>query len=124
MANIGKAISGDHLDTVKDCFQEKDNPGEVRVAALKVFWYESWLAYKFFERFIILRNFRSVPCHIRGDAAMKILADESEDSEIRIAAYLGVMKCADYQTILNMKDLLANEQVNQGSVHKIVFQSK
>lgn len=45
---------------------------------------------------------------------MNILADSSEDSEIRIAAYLAVMKCADYQTILTVKNLLANEEVNQG----------
>lgn len=44
---------------------------------------------------------------------MKILADVTEDTEIRIAAYLAVMKCPDFQTILNMKNLLVNEEMNQ-----------
>lgn len=47
---------------------------------------------------------------------MKILEDNSEDSEIRIAAYLGVMKCPNYQTILDIKDLLNNEEINQGTL--------
>jgi hypothetical protein len=45
---------------------------------------------------------------------MEILADNNEDSEIRIAAYLGVMKCSDYKTVLAIKDLLNREEVNQG----------
>lgn len=45
---------------------------------------------------------------------MKILEDYSEDSEIRITAYLAVMKCVDYHTILKVRDLLDNEEVNQG----------
>jgi hypothetical protein len=45
---------------------------------------------------------------------MEILAENSEDSEIRIAAYLGVMKCVDYKTFLSIKDLLNREEVNQG----------
>ena len=44
----------------------------------------------------------------------KILIDGSEDSEIRITAYLMVMKCPDYPTIMKIKDLLSSEEVNQG----------
>lgn len=44
----------------------------------------------------------------------KILIDGSEDSEIRITAYLMVMKCPDYPTIIKIKDLLSSEEVNQG----------
>ncbi|XP_057368025.1 uncharacterized protein LOC130689027 [Daphnia carinata] len=93
LSNVGEAISGDHLSTLKQCFEEKDNPTEARVAALNAF--------------------RTTPCHIRDNTAMNILTDSSEDSEIRIAAYLAMMKCADYQTILTVKNLLANEEVNQ-----------
>ena len=37
LSNIGEALSGDHLNTVKNCFQERDNPVEIRVSALKAF---------------------------------------------------------------------------------------
>lgn len=50
---------------------------------------------------------------MKGDATMKILSDVTEDSEIRIAAYLALMKCPDFQTILNMKEFLMNEEMNQ-----------
>lgn len=39
--------------------------------------------------------------------------DTTEDSEIRITAYLMVMECADYPTFLRIKDLLIHEEVNQ-----------
>ena len=58
--------------------------------------------------------YRNIPCHSRGDAALKILQEATEDSEVRIAAYLSVMKCVDYQTFLDIKDLLKHEEVNQG----------
>jgi hypothetical protein len=45
---------------------------------------------------------------------MEILAENSEDSEIRLAAYLGEIKCVNYKTFLTIKDLLDHEEVNQG----------
>lgn len=112
LENVGAAISGDHIETVKNCFQERDNPTEVRVTALKVFKYLD-KTLRFWELTKTLLS-RSIPCHVRGNAAMKILEDYSEDSEIRITAYLVVMKCVDYHTILKVRDLLDNEEVNQG----------
>ena len=52
---------------------------------------------------------------------MEILSDNSEDSEIRISAYLGVMKCSDYKTVLTIKDLLNREEVNQGFNYNIKY---
>lgn len=49
---------------------------------------------------------------------MRIFEDVSEDSEIRINAYLAIMKCVDYHTILRIKDLLNIEEINQGTASK------
>ena len=52
---------------------------------------------------------------------MRILQDFTEDSEVRIAAYLSLMACPDYKTILSIKDLLMDEEMNQGLIMHIQF---
>ena len=93
LANVGAALKSSHVDTLESCLEEKDNPAEVRIAALQ--------------------GLANVECGMKGNAAKKILADVSEDSEIRIAAYLAMMKCPDFRTILHMKELLLTEEMNQ-----------
>jgi len=39
------------------------------------------------------------------------------DTEIRIASYLQVMRCPDYNVIKTIKHALRMEEVNQGSLH-------
>ena len=52
---------------------------------------------------------------------MKILSDSTEDSEIRIAAYLAIIKCPDYKSFTSIKELLATEEVNQGYLNWILI---
>ena len=43
-----------------------------------------------------------------------VFRDMSEDSEVRIAAYLGLMRCPSHQEVGLVRDALEREQVNQG----------
>lgn len=52
---------------------------------------------------------------------MKILSDSTEDSEIRIAAYLAILKCPDYKSFTSIKDLLAKEEINQGELNLVLL---
>ena len=45
---------------------------------------------------------------------MDILADKEEDNEVRIAAYLAVMRCPCSATLLRIQSILAVEEYNQG----------
>ena len=44
----------------------------------------------------------------------QIFADQNEDSELRINAYLALMGCPDEATVDLVKVLLEREEVNQG----------
>lgn len=44
---------------------------------------------------------------------MALYRDSTRDSELRIAAYLAVMQCPNPYFISQIKETLANEQVNQ-----------
>ena len=35
LVNVGFAVKGGHLDTIENCFQDRDNPVQVRVASLQ-----------------------------------------------------------------------------------------
>ena len=52
---------------------------------------------------------------------MILYRDDTEDSELRIAAYIQVMKCPNEYIISQVKDTLASEEVNQ--VNLTYFQS-
>ncbi len=52
--------------------------------------------------------FSSMPCF------EQIFADQNEDSELRINAYLALMGCPDEATVDLVKVLLEREEVNQG----------
>jgi hypothetical protein len=43
------------------------------------------------------------------------MKDASQDAEVRIVAYLMLMKCPDFGVITEVKKLLASEEVNQGN---------
>ena len=52
---------------------------------------------------------------MRRDSVKKIMKDASQDAEVRIVAYLMLMKCPDFGVITEVKKLLATEEVNQGN---------
>ena len=52
---------------------------------------------------------------------MILYRDDTEDSELRIAAYIQVMKCPNEYIISQVRDTLASEEVNQ--VNLTYFQS-
>lgn len=45
---------------------------------------------------------------------LDLLSDNSQDSEIRIAAYLSVMSCPSATSLLRNKKILDVEEYNQG----------
>jgi hypothetical protein len=45
---------------------------------------------------------------------LTLFRDQSADSELRIAAYLEVMKCPTYIVLKTIKHSLDEEEVNQG----------
>ena len=52
-------------------------------------------------------------CVVQTENLLKMLRDMDEDSELRIAAYLGVMKCPTPALLEEIKTILASEEVNQ-----------
>ncbi|XP_021356772.1 uncharacterized protein LOC110452518 [Mizuhopecten yessoensis] len=64
-------------------------------------------------RLAAVEAFRRFPCSTDRSGLMALYKDRSEDSEIRIAAYLEVMKCASSEVISEVKEVLASEEVNQ-----------
>ena len=63
---------------------------------------------------LFLCIFRRMNCGYDTSAIVQILEDQQEDSEVRIAAFLGLMRCPTYGTIRLVKNILETEQVNQG----------
>ena len=124
LANVGAAIKGGHLETIENCFKDKDNAVEVRVAAIHALRLVSDCQCNDLTFFIINIGFyfnRNVPCQAERVSTMKILSDSTEDSEIRIAAYLAIIKCPDYKSFTSIKELLVTEEVNQGYLNRILI---
>jgi len=51
---------------------------------------------------------------------LEIFVNQSLDSEVRIAAYLQVMRCPIYSMVRHIVTVLDKEEVNQGSLYKIL----
>ena len=51
---------------------------------------------------------------MRRDEMRTVFRDLAEDSEVRIAAYLGLMRCPSHREIGLVRAALEQEQVNQG----------
>lgn len=47
----------------------------------------------------------------------KVFENQEEDAEVRIAAFLTVMRCPTYPTIRWLKDVMRKEQIRQGKVY-------
>lgn len=66
-----------------------------------------------FVKNLCLRRF---PCNVTRPAMLKIFVNQSMDSEVRIAAYLQVMRCPIYSVVRYIVTLLDTEEVNQGKL--------
>jgi hypothetical protein len=58
--------------------------------------------------------YRRLPCEETREYFLNLFRDQSVDSELRIAAYLEVMKCPTYIIVKTIKHSLDEEEVNQG----------
>lgn len=90
LGNTGRAPRA--VPVLSRCLANTELPMDVRVAAVEAF--------------------RRMPCGNRDDV-MTILLNAEEDSEIRIHAYLAAMQCPTESAIFQIKEMLANEPVNQ-----------
>ncbi len=65
-------------------------------------------------RLAAIEALRRVPCHMsdRG-SLLNLYKDMSQDSELRIAAYLAIMQCPTPQLLEEIKQTLVSEAVNQ-----------
>ncbi|XP_062611985.1 uncharacterized protein LOC134273791, partial [Saccostrea cucullata] len=79
--------------TVNSCISRKDNPAEVRIAAIEAF--------------------RRASCDDARTEALKVFNDKEEDSEVRIAAYLALMQCPSTSILSTVRYALEKEEVNQ-----------
>lgn len=52
---------------------------------------------------------------------MKTYGNYNEDTEIRIAAYLAVMRCPSHATIQIIKDIMLKETINHGKNNNLVY---
>lgn len=66
---------------------------------------------------------RNVPCGLRSRLGLEVLEETREDAEVRVAAYLSVVQCADHDVMTHIRRLLANEPINQGTVRRRPFHS-
>lgn len=93
IGNLG-VMSQDVLQTINTCIKEDKLPVSTRVAAIEAT--------------------RNSPC-IKPikEALLDILANKEEDNEVRIAAYLAVMRCPCSASLLRIQSILAVEEYNQ-----------
>lgn len=67
-------------------------------------------------RLAAVEVYRRLPCQEHRPYFEKLFRNVDVDVEVRIAAYLQVMKCPTYVTIRTIKHALEVEEVNQGIV--------
>lgn len=66
-------------------------------------------------RFSLIRpRFRRFPCNVTRPTMLDFFVDQSVDPEVRIAAYLQVMRCPIYSVVRHIVNVLDGEGVNQG----------
>ncbi|KAF4531743.1 hypothetical protein B566_EDAN015189 [Ephemera danica] len=65
------------------------------------------------ERIAAIETHRRLPCDLGRNYLTQLFKDPSIDTELRIAAYLEVMRCPSYQLIRSIKEMLLTEEVNQ-----------
>ncbi|KAL3868012.1 hypothetical protein ACJMK2_040851 [Sinanodonta woodiana] len=93
IGNIGYAQAS--IPTLYSCISNKQNPMDIRVAAVEAF--------------------RRMSCGADRNNLMALFRNGGEDSELRIAAYLAAMNCPTKYIINQIQSTLATEEVNQVS---------
>lgn len=91
IGNIGRS-SAVTLN-LEPCLTKSEVPMDVRVAAIDAY--------------------RRVPCSADRNNIMQLFLRHTEDSELRIAAYLAVMKCPSDSVLRQVRQALLKEEVNQ-----------
>ena len=101
LGNLG-FFSSKVQDSVSECIRSTVLPIPVRLAAIEAF--------------------RNNPCNMEmKQTFMEILEDKNQDNEVRIAAYLAVMRCPCSPTLVRIEKMLAIEEFNQGRIHQNSF---
>ncbi|XP_071953839.1 apolipophorins-like [Antedon mediterranea] len=92
LGNSGQAVSV--IPTLDRCFEQKLNPIGVRIAAMEAL--------------------RRIPCEKGNrDIMLNMYKDKKEDSEIRIEAFRGAMKCLDANMIQKVIEQMEIEKSDQ-----------
>ncbi|VVC30431.1 Hypothetical protein CINCED_3A001550 [Cinara cedri] len=81
------------IDTLNSIIQNKDLTVDIRVSGIQAY--------------------RRFPCNVTRPIMFALFVNQSLDSEIRIAAYLQVMRCPIYSVVRHIITLLDQEEVNQ-----------
>lgn len=95
LSNIGQ-LTPEFEEQLEEIIQDAKLDPKIRVAAVEVY--------------------RRLPCHEYRPYFEKLFRNIDVDVEVRIAAYLQVMRCPTYVTIRTIKHSLEIEEVNQGNV--------
>lgn len=91
---IGNAGNADRVTpTLNRCALNQDAPMAVRVAAVA--------------------SYRRISCSSSREEMFNLFENRQQDSELRIAAYLATMQCADHATLGRIRAVLEAEEVNQ-----------
>lgn len=72
-------------------------------------------------RVAAVETFRRLPCEKHRSYFESIFGDQEQDSELRISAYLQVMRCPSYLLVRTIAYNLRNEEVNQGNCLNITY---
>jgi len=59
---------------------------------------------------------RRMSCNADVNILTRLFENQAEDSEVRIASFIGLMRCPTYLTISSIKAALEREEVNQGEL--------
>ena len=100
LRNVGILLGSKNV--LNRCIQDKSNFEDVRVTALETAKGEMCKS----------------PKH--NSILFSVLEDKQEDSEIRISAYLALMECPSDKTVEKVKNLLHQEEVNQGNSNFLI----
>ncbi|GLH12110.1 Uncharacterized protein GBIM_16860 [Gryllus bimaculatus] len=93
LANVG--LASDSLrTTLRRCLADPGVPLELRLACIDAH--------------------RRLPCEDTRPFFLELFRNQTADPELRIAAYLQVMRCPNYNVIKTIKHTLEVEEVNQG----------
>lgn len=91
LGNLG--VTGGYQDKIMQCLNDK--PTDIRTYTL--------------------RAFRKVCNSEVTQQMLSLYADQNEDVEVRIGAYLNAMRCADFDTVAKIVSVYETEKVVQGT---------